>query len=226
MCGRFTLFDSAGFLSKALGIPDAIDLTPRYNIAPSQQILAVRTAPESGRREFAWLHWGFIPRGAKEPASGYRMINARAETAAEKPAFREAFRRRRCLVPASGFYEWRKAGEKKGERKQPYYVRMKDRRPFGIAGLWERWPGTDDLPVEGCALITTDANETISALHDRMPAILSPDAYELWLDPGIADRERLQRILRPFPADEMEAFEVGLQVNDPKSDDSRCIRAS
>lgn len=220
MCGRFTLFDSAEFLSGALGIPEAIDLTPRYNIAPSQPVLAVRASPETGKKEFAWLRWGLIPRWAQDPSIGNRMINARAETVAEKPAFRDAFRRRRCLVPSSGFYEWMK-GER---RKQPYYVRMKDGRPFAFAGLWERWQGPDESPVESCTLVTTAPNEIVSPLHDRMPAIVDPAAYDLWLDPGVSDRSRLAPLLGPFPAHEMEAFAVGFLVNDPKVEDRRLIQ--
>lgn len=219
MCGRFTLFDSSEFLSRALGIPETIDLAPRYNIAPSQPILAVRTSPETGKREFAWLRWGLIPNWAKDPAIGYRMINARAETIAEKAAYRDAFRLRRCLVPASGFYEWKK----EERRKQPYYIRRKDGRPFAIAGLWERWRGPEESPVESCVLITTEPNELVSPLHDRMPAMVLPDDYDLWLDPGISDRDRLIPLLRSYLEQELEAFAVDSAVNNPNFEDPRCI---
>lgn len=219
MCGRFTLFDSDFILQKVFGARVSFELRPRYNVAPSQPILALRASPETGNREFAWLRWGFIPRWSKDPAVAHKMIIARAETAAEKHAFGDAFKRRRCLIPANGFYEW----QKQGSRKQPYYIRMKNRQPFAIAGLWEQWTGSDGSAVESCALLTTEANEMVSALHDRMPVILTPDDYDLWLNPEIVDRERLTSILRPFPADEMEAFPVGLLVNDPKVDDPRCI---
>ncbi|MBI5576468.1 MAG: SOS response-associated peptidase [Deltaproteobacteria bacterium] len=219
MCGRFTLFEADSILSREFGADISASPTPRYNIAPSQQVLAVRVSPGTEKREFAWLRWGLIPRWAKDPSIGNRMINARAETVAGKPAFRDAFKRRRCLIPASGFYEWMK-GER---RKQPHYIRLKNRRPFGIGGLWEQWQGPGDPPIESCTLLTTEANETISPLHDRMPVILPPESYDLWLNSEVMDRELLLPILRPFPADEMEAFPVGFRVNDPKVDNPRCI---
>jgi len=219
MCGRFTLFDSVSILSKEFGVPISFDLAPRYNIAPSQPTLAVRVFPENGKREFAWLRWGLIPHWAQDSSIGNRMINARAETVAEKLAFRDAFRQRRCLIPASGFYEW-----KKGERrKQPYYIRGKDGHLFAFAGLWDLWKGPDGSPVESCTLITTDANDLVAQLHDRMPVILPPAAYDLWLNAEIQDRGRLSSILHSYPAEEMEAYPVGLFVNDPKVDEPRCI---
>jgi len=219
MCGRFTLFDSVSILSKEFGVPISFDLAPRYNIAPSQPTLAVRVFPENGKREFAWLRWGLIPHWVQDSSIGNRMINARAETVDEKPAFRDAFRQRRCLIPASGFYEW-----KKGERrKQPYYIRGKDGHLFAFAGLWDRWVASDGQPVESCTLITTDANDLVVQLHDRMPVILPSTVYDLWLDPGNSDRDRLLPLLHPHPDEEMEAYPVGFFVNDPKTDDRRCI---
>ncbi|MBI5119297.1 SOS response-associated peptidase [Candidatus Poribacteria bacterium] len=219
MCGRFTLFDSDAILSKAFGVPISFDLTPRYNVAPSQPILTVRVSPETGKREFAWLRWGLVPHWAQDPSIGNRMINARGETVAEKPAFRDAFQRRRCLVPASGFFEW-----KKGERrKQPYYIRMKDGRLFVFAGLWDLWKGPDGSPVESCTLITTDANNVVAQLHDRMPVIMPHAAYDLWLGTEIQERGHLLSLLHPYPAEEMEAYPVGFFVNDPKTEDLRCI---
>lgn len=219
MCGRFTLFDSDFLLHKVFGAQVSFELTPRYNIAPSQQIVAVRNRPDGGGREIAFLRWGFIPSWSKDPSIGYRMINARVETAAEKPAFRDAFKFRRCLIPASGFYEWKK----EARSKQPHYLRMKDGRPFAIAGLWETWKGEGDAPIESCTILTTEANETVFPLHDRMPVILSPGDYDLWLNPEIVDLERFGSIFRPLPAGEMEAFPVGLLVNNPKVEDPRCI---
>lgn len=219
MCGRFALFLFEDTLPTEFGARISFDLTPRYNVAPSQPILALRASPETGKGEFVWLRWGLVPHWAQDVAIGNRMINARAETVAEKPAFRDAFRRRRCLVPASGFFEWRK----RERRKQPYYIRMKDGRPFAFAGLWDRWVAPYGQAVESCTLITTDANDLLVQLHDRMPVILPSTAYDLWLDPGNSDRGRLLPLLHPHPAEEMEAYPVGFFVNDPKTDDRRCI---
>ncbi len=219
MCGRFTLFESSDVLSKDFSVPITFGLTPRYNVAPSQPVLSVRVSLETRRREASWLRWGLIPRWAKDASIGYRMINARAETVAEKPGFRDAFRHRRCLVPSSGFYEWKK----EGVRKQPHFIRRKDSRPFAFAGLWEQWKGTDEAPVESCTLVTTEANELVSSIHDRMPVILQPSDYKLWLDPEISDRENISPLLRQYPAQEMEAFPVGTIVNNPKVEDPRCI---
>lgn len=219
MCGRYTLFEADTILSKDFGAPISFDLPPRYNIAPTQQILAVRQSMGREGREAVLLRWGLIPHWAKDPSIGNRMINARAETVGEKPAFRSAFRTRRCLVPSSGFYEWKK----EEGRKQPYFIRPRGRSSFAFAGLWEQWRGPEGSLVESCTLITTEANELISQLHDRMPAILSPSEYALWLDPGVSDGTRLIPLLRPYPAQELETFPVGAFVNNPKMDDSRCI---
>ena len=219
MCGRFTLFEADAILSKDFGAPISFDLQPRYNIAPTQQILAVRQSIGGKGREAVFLRWGLIPHWAKDPSIGNRMINARAETVGEKPAFRSAFRSRRCLVPSSGFYEWKK--EERG--KQPYFIRPKGRSSFAFAGLWEQWQGPEGSLVESCTLITTEANELISRLHDRMPVILPPSEYALWLDPGISDGRRLIPHLQPYPANALEAFPVDAIVNNPKMDDSRCI---
>ena len=219
MCGRFTLFEADAILSKEFGAPISFGLAPRYNIAPSQQILAVRPSTGKGGREAALLRWGLIPHWAKDPSIGNRMINARAETVAEKPAFRRAFRKQRCLIPADGFFEWQKLDRKK----QPFYIRMRDRRPFAFAGLWERWEAPGSEIIETCTILTTDANDVLKPLHDRMPVILPPSEYALWIDPGISDGERLLPLLRSFPTQEMEAFPVGIAVNNPKMDDQHCI---
>lgn len=219
MCGRFTLFAPGDVLERMFGVDEAPSLAPRYNIAPSQPVAAGRVLPDGSGREIALLRWGLVPSWAKDPAVGERMINARAETVAEKPSFRSAFRRRRCLVPADGFYEWRKAPG----RKHPYFIRFRDERPFAIASLWERWEGPDGSAVETCALITTAANEAVSPIHDRMPVILDPNDYDLWLDPALQAKEALLPLLRAFPADEMTAFPVDLRVNNPKVDTPACI---
>ena len=219
MCGRFTLFESSAVLSTEFSVPITFKLTPRYNVAPSQPVLAVRVSPETKKRDASWFRWGLVPRWAKDDSIGYGMINARAETVTEKPGFRDAFRHRRCLVPASGFYEWKK----EARRKQPYYIRRKDGRPFAFAGLWERWKGKEEAPVESCTLVTTEANELVSSIHDRMPMILQPADYKLWLDPEISGRGNILPLLRQYSSQEMEAFPVGTIVNNPKTEDPRCI---
>lgn len=219
MCGRYALFSPEEIVAAMFGLEGAGFPPPSYNIAPPRAVAAVRTAPEGpARRELALLRWGLVPSWAKDPAIGNRMINARAETAPDKPAFRSAFRRRRCLVPADGFYEWRKAGA----RKQPYYVRLADGGPFAIAGLWERWEGPAG-DVASCTLLTTGPNDLLAPIHDRMPVILSPDDYGTWLDPEEQAPATLLPLLRPFPSDAMVAFPVRTLVNNPASDDPRCI---
>ncbi len=219
MCGRFALFSPQEILAAMFGVEGDRFPAASYNIAPSRDVAAVRMAPEGrARRELALLRWGLVPSWAKDPAMGNRMINARVETAPGKPAFRSAFRRRRCLVPADGFYEWRKAGG----RKQPYYVRMADGRPFAFAGLWEHWegPGGD---VSSCTLLTTDANDLLAPIHDRMPVIVAPGDYGRWLDPEAHDAAALLPLLRPYPPAGMVVFPVRTLVNSPATDDPRCI---
>lgn len=219
MCGRFTLFDTAASLAEAFEVAEVPSLSPRYNIAPSQAVAAVRIPPSGGAREVVLLRWGLIPSWAKDPSLGDRMINARAETAAGKPAFRSAIRRRRCLVPASGFYEWKRTNG----RKQPYYIRRPDGKPFGFAGLWESWEGPGQAAVESCTILTTSANELLLPIHDRMPVIVSPADYDLWLSPEVRDPEELARLFRPCPPEEVTAFPVGTAVNNPKTDSPQLI---
>lgn len=219
MCGRFSLFDSIEFLSKEFGAPVLSDLVPRYNIAPTRQVAAVRRRPGGGEREFVLLRWGLIPSWAKDASIGAGMINARSETAPEKPAFRASFRRRRCLVPANGFFEW----QKQGRVKQPYYIRLRERRVMAIAGLWDRWEGAEGAPVESCTLLTTDANDLIAPLHERMPVIISPEDYDLWLDPEVQDPAALRPLLVPCPPADMTAHPVSRRVNDPSVDDASLL---
>jgi putative SOS response-associated peptidase YedK len=230
MCGRFTLFESSEVLSKDFGAPIRFDLAPHYNIAPSQQVVVVRNRPDSGEREFALLRWGLIPSWSKDPAIGYKMINARSETAPEKPSFRNAFKYRRCLVPASGFYEW----QKQGKTKQPYYISLREKRGglrpvMAIAGLWERWDGhspeegTEGAPIESCTVLTTEANETVAPIHDRMPVIVAPENYDLWLNPSEKDTEAVRALLAPFPPEKMEARSVSRRVNDPSADSASLL---
>ena len=219
MCGRFTLFEADNILSKEFGVSGFSPLSPRYNIAPSQPVAAVRAAPAGAGREFALLRWGLIPSWSKNPAIGNRLINARAETAREKPSFRNAFRRHRCLIPTNGFFEW----QRREHGKQPYFVRMRDGRPFAFAGLWDRWESPETGVIESCAILTTAANAVLAPIHDRMPVILPPTEYERWLDPALPNTDSLAPLLAPFPPDGMLAFPVSPRVNAPAVDDERCI---
>ena len=219
MCGRFTLFEADKILSKEFGVSGFPPLSPRYNIAPSQPVAAVRAAPTGAGRELALLRWGLIPSWSKDPAIGNRLINARAETAREKPSFRNAFRRHRCLIPASGFYEWQR--QERG--KQPYFVRMRDGRPFAFAGLWDRWESADEGSVETCTILTTAPNAVLAPIHDRMPVILPRAEYARWLDPSLRDTDSLAPLLVPFPPEDMLAFPVSSRVNPPTTDDEKCI---
>jgi len=219
MCGRFTLFEADKILSKEFGVSGVPPLSPRYNIAPSQPIAAVRTPHTGAGRELALLRWGLIPSWSKDPAIGNRLINARAETVQEKPSFRNAFRRHRCLIPTNGFYEWQR--QERG--KQPYFVRMRDERIFAFAGLWDRWESPDDGVIATCAILTTAANAVLAAIHGRMPVILPQAEYARWLDPALKDPDSLSPLLVPFPPEEMLAIPVSPRVNAPSTDDEKCI---
>jgi putative SOS response-associated peptidase YedK len=216
MCGRFTAKLTWRQLHDLYEIdaPESArdELKPRYNIAPTQTVPVVRLN-SAGRRELALLRWGLIPFWANDAKIAHRTINARAETIATAPAFREAFRNRRCLIPASGFYEWRKLDD---GSKQPYFIGMRDGAPFAFAGLWERW-SKGAAPVETFTIITGEPNSLLSQLHDRMPAILDPDDYNAWLT--AADTATPQALLQPFPAQLMTAYPVSRLVNNAKNDD-------
>ena len=224
MCGRFTRAndffsdraDQRAFLEQ-LGLVSADVLPPSYNIAPMQQIAAVRSSELDGH-ELVMFRWGLVPGWADDLSIGNRMINARAESVAEKPAFRTAFKKRRCLVLADGFYEWQKTGK----AKQPYFIHLKGRKPFCFAGLWERW-SKGEKPVETCTILTTDANKLMAPLHDRMPVIIAPKDYGLWLDAAVQEPERLQALLQPYPDAEMEAYPVSTLVNSPKNNSPECV---
>jgi putative SOS response-associated peptidase YedK len=218
MCGRFTLRTPTADLVEIFEIARSFDLTPRYNIAPTQEVAGVREV--HGRREMVQLRWGLLPAWS-DASSGPPMINARSETAATKPAFRNAFRHRRCLIPADGFYEWQTA---EGGPKQPFLITLKDERPFAFAGLWERCRGPDQKPVESCTILTTDANDRLKDLHDRMPVILPADLYVPWLDPEIEDIDALESMLTPYPSAEMSLRPVSRRVNNARNDDPECIR--
>jgi len=218
MCGRFTLTVSARLLADLFDIDNMPDVHPRYNIAPTQPVVIIRTSADDAR-EAASVHWGLIPSWAKDRKIGARMINARGETVASKPSFRNAVRKRRCLIPADGFYEWQKLGD----RKQPHHIRFTDRRPFAFAGLWERWQENEKKSVDSCTIITTTPNELVAKIHDRMPVILNPKDHGEWLEPNQLAGSRLDELLTPHPPDEMEAIAVSPMVGNPRNEVPECI---
>jgi putative SOS response-associated peptidase YedK len=220
MCGRFTLRTPTKAIVEAFDLTEALDLSPRHNIAPTQQVAAIRLDPHQRTRQLSLLRWGLVPSWADDPAIGNRLINARAETVAVKPAFRHAFQKGRCLVLADGFYEWKKTGS----TKQPFYVRLRDDGPFAFAGLSEHWQRAAQT-IDSCTIITTEANELMEGIHNRMPVILSRDDYGLWLDGDFHGQAKLLEMLRPFPAEEMEAYPVSTLVNSPRNETAACIEA-
>jgi len=216
MCGRFALFSPATILAGHFGLSGMPDLAPRHNIAPSQPVAIIRQTP-AGSRPLTLAHWGLVPSWSAEPKSHFSSFNARAETVAVKPAFRQAFRQRRCLIPADGYYEW----QTEGKRKQPYFIFRQDREPLAFAGLWERWE-REGQTIESCAIIVTDANTATRPIHDRMPVILAPEDYTRWLSPVSA--EAAQALLAPCPADWLACHPVANRVGNPRIDDPRCIQ--
>lgn len=220
MCGRYFLTTPGEILGELFELSEAPEIAPRHNIAPTQRVPIIRRSA-SGPRELAWAQWGLIPRWAKEREIGNRLINARGETLAEKPAFREPFKKHRCLIPASGFFEWKK----EGAGKQPYLLRLRSGAPFAFAGLASRWrdPALADAePVDSCAIVTTAPNSLAATVHDRMPVILPAEQHGRWLDPE-APVDTLTELLVPFTAEEMEAFPVSKWVNSPAHDDPGCL---
>lgn len=219
MCGRFSLGVSAATLAAQFDLGDRPDWSPRYNLAPTQDTLTVLRRSPEGRRECRRMRWGLIPAWAKDPAIGSKLINARAETVANKPAFRQALRKRRSLVLADAFYEW----EAQGRRKQPWCIRRKDGAPFAFAGLWDRWHDPKGRDVESCTILTTTANALIRPFHHRMPVILLPENYDPWLDVAAADSDRILAFLQPAATEEFTAYPVSPLVNNPANDSPRCI---
>lgn len=215
MCGRFSLATLPDTLAAHFGVPNVPPLEPRYNIAPTQPVAVIRQGTEG--RECMLMRWGLIPACSKEPDTKYSTINARAETVADKPAYRAAFRRRRCLIPATGFYEW----QQRESGKVPHFIHMQDGGLFAFAGLWERWE-RDGAALESCTIIVTGANPLMAPIHARMPAILAPDRYAAWLDPDNADRAGLLGLLAPWHGRPMEAWPVSRLVNNPRHDAPDC----
>jgi putative SOS response-associated peptidase YedK len=222
MCGRFAFYSPHEAIAQLFGLMDAPEVEPRYNIAPTQFIPAVRH-DEAAARRLALLFWGLVPSWAKDKSIGARMINARGETLREKPAFRNAFKRRRCLVLADGYYEW----QAHAQGKQPYLIRMRSGAPFAMAGLWETWrEGESNEALDSCAVVTTSPSASLAHIHDRMPVILPPEKYDFWLDRRNEDVEALSRLLVAYPADSMDAFPVSKRVNNARNDDPGLILPS
>ena len=219
MCGRYTLKTPVDTLVEQFGIDEyPSSITASYNIAPTQEVAAV--IAEDEKRKLQMLRWGLIPSWADDPGIGNRMINARAETVSQKPSFRNAFKQRRCLILTDGFYEWKRIQG----GKQPYYIHMKDGSPFAFAGLWETWRNGQE--IRSCTIITTEANELVGGIHNRMPVILPPEDYELWLDPDFEEKKALTSFLRPYPSDVIEAYPVSRRANSPSNNAPDCIEAA
>ena len=213
MCGRFSLVTDAEELAQRFGFEGGgLSRQARFNIAPGQETLTV--VGDGSRNNARYMRWGLIPSWAKDPSAGSRMINARAETIDARPAFRNAFERRRCLVLADGFYEWMKVGR----RRTPVRVILRSGEPFAFAGLWETWRSPEDVVVASCAIVTTTPNAVLQPIHNRMPVILPREAESLWLDTGRARPDELRRLLAPYPAADMEAYEVSSLVNSTGND--------
>ena len=217
MCGRFALFTASDRLAQQFSARLDAGLPPRYNIAPTQAVLALRDDGD-GDRTLNALHWGLIPHWAKDRAIGNKMINARSETAHEKPAFRDAFRKRRCLIAADSFYEWQRSKT----AKQPFYIGMKDRQPFCFAGLWAEWRDGEQT-ITSCTILTTEAGAAFKPIHHRMPIILPEDRYDDWLNPASQQVEPLQKLLEPLAEDRLDSWPVSTHVNNPRHDDPSCI---
>ncbi len=215
MCGRFTLNIPPEVIAKVFGLQDIPQYEPRYNIAPSLAVATVRHIEDHNKLDF--MKWGLIPSWSKEIVRS--PINARSETVHEKLMFAQALKYNRCIIPASGFYEW----QSHGDHKQPYYVRLSNSSVMGFAGLWERWKTEDGSDLETCCILTTDANEIMKPIHDRMPVILQSDSYNLWLNCNMHDPHELERLYKPFPPDQMVAFPVPDLVNNTRFDGPACI---
>ena len=219
MCGRFTQTASPEVIAQQFALTDLLLFTPRYNIAPSQSIAAIRIDPDTTTRTLVMLRWGLIPSWAKDAKIGNQCINAKAETVAEKPSFRSAFKKRRCLIVATGFYEW----QVQGRTKHPMWIGLKSRHPFAFAGLWEQWTPAEGQPLETCTIITTEPNDLLAPIHNRMPVILTPTVYDQWLDPTFQQSESLKVLLRPYPSDELTVYPVSTLVNNPRHDVPQCL---
>ena len=219
MCGRFTLHTPAAQIRESFNLPDlpARELKPRYNIAPNQDVAIIRDTGTG--REMVMARWGLIPGWSKESRTKYSTINARIESVAEKPTYRTPFKRRRCLIPADGFYEWKQdAGNK-----VPHHIRMQDGKVFAFAGLWDHWEG-EDADIESCTIIVMPANEVMQPIHERMPAIIAQQDYDVWLDSSVTDKQEIMQYLNSGPSIQLTAYPVSTRVNSAKNNDEGCIR--
>ncbi|MGO4890473.1 SOS response-associated peptidase [Anaerobacillus sp. MEB173] len=217
MCGRYTLAAPKEQIEEQLQL-ELTEYEPRYNIAPSQPVLSVIS--DGTQRRAGYLRWGLVPSWAKDPKIGYKMINARGETVDEKPAFKRLLARRRCLIVADGFYEWKRVDD----TKRPYRITVND-NIFTFAGLWDRWKSDNDEEIVSCTIITTEPNELMSDIHDRMPVIVRDQDRDTWLNPSIADKHILKSLIKPYPEEEMHAYEVSTLVNSPRNNGADCIRS-
>lgn len=217
MCGRYTLTAKQEELVQRFLLKQiAEELKPRYNIAPSQRMLAVRQSSEHGERELAAFSWGLVPFWAKDPKIGYKTINARSETVAEKPAYRAAIKSRRCLIPSNGFYEWQR--EEKSRHKQPFYAAMASGELFAMAGLWESWKSPEGSVIVSCSILTTSANEIMTPVHHRMPVIIDEENYDCWLALDEKNPEKLKSLFQPYSSKEMICYPISTFVNSPKNE--------
>jgi putative SOS response-associated peptidase YedK len=221
MCGRYRLSRRKQIIEEHFdAISGEEDWTPRYNVAPTQPVLVIRQSPADPTRNLSQMRWGLIPSWSKDMSGAARMINARSETAHSLPAFRDALKQRRCLVPADGFYEWKRAGK----AKQPYCFEVNGGQLFAFAGLWERWKAPSGDWVKTCTILTTTPNAVTAAVHDRMPVILNASDYDLWLDPGLKDTADVLEMLKPYDALQMRAYPVSSRVNQVQNDDADCAK--
>lgn len=221
MCGRYRLSRRKQLVEEYFdSVSDEPDWSPRYNVAPTQPIPIIRQHPKEPVRELSLMRWGLIPSWAKAPSGAARMINARSKTASSKPAFRDSLKSRRCLIPADGFYEWARTGKSK----QPYCFEVNDGELFAFAGLWDRWKDPSGNWIKTCSILTTTPNAVTSPVHDRMPVILEPDSYDLWLDPGMSDGSAATDLLKPYDARSMRCYPVSSRVNHAGNDDEECSR--
>lgn len=218
MCGRFVLKDNIKTLSKNFDFDqdDDVLFEPKYNITPGQNAPIII---KEETRKCAIMRWGLVPSWSNDPLIGFQMINARSETVAQKPSFKNSLRKRRCIVPSNGFYEWKKLDNK---TKTPYYIKMKNNKPFGFAGLWDTW-NKDGANLTTFTIITTSPNELIKPIHDRMPVILKKEDEDLWLNPDIQNSDVVLHLLKPFSSDDMETYEISTYVNNPRNEGEKCI---
>ncbi len=221
MCGRYRLSRRKQIIEEHFdSISSEVDWSPRYNIAPTQAVPVIRQHPKEPVRQLSLMRWGLVPHWAKDASNAGSAINARSETAATKPAFRDPLKLRRCLIPADGFYEWAKTAKSK----QPYCFEVREGELFAFAGLWDGWKSADGQWIKTCSILTTTPNAVTSAIHDRMPVILDPDSYDLWLDPGMQNVAAVSELLKPYDGHYMRCYPVGTRINHVANDDEECSR--